>query len=278
MAYAGIRLRRLGTRLAELRKRAGLNQTDVTNHLGWNQATLARYERGERVPKRAIMSELFTLYEVSDTEREEVMTLYRLAERPSWWYPYRDLLEPEFAALIDLENDATEIRTYEFLVPGLLQTEGYARQIFRHGPQEISDEEVERRLELRIARQESLTQPNRPRLIALMDEGALRREVGGPSVMREQLTQLLDLSSKARTMIHIVPYSAGAHPATVGNFMLLDCSGTRVAYVETTAGQLYLDKSPEVTTCSRAFEQLLGFALSTNESAALIHRHLEEYG
>ena len=277
MAYASVRRMRLGKKLSELRNRVSLNQIQAAEALNSNQTTLARYERGERAPQRAMVQALLDLYEVAEPERDEVMTLYRLAERPSWWHPYRDLLWPEFAALMDLETDATEIRIYQVLVPGLFQTPAYARQILQYGPQEISAEEVERRLEVRATRQELLNKPDRPRFIALMDEGALRREVGGPSVMREQIDHLLELSGQACTSLQIVPYSAGAHPATVGSFMLLDCAGTRVVYVETTAGQLYLDKSPEVTTCSRAFEQLLGFALSTKESAALMRQHLKEY-
>ncbi|MDS1271337.1 helix-turn-helix transcriptional regulator [Lipingzhangella sp. LS1_29] len=277
MAYAGIRHRRLGSKLAELRKRAALKQTEVTEQLGWNQATLARYERGERVPKRAIMSELFALYDVSANEREEVMTLYRLAERPSWWYPYRDLLQPEYAALIDLEADAAEIRTFEILVPGLFQTPDYARHILQYGPQEISTEEVERRLELRMARQEILDQADRPRLLTIMDEGALGRAVGGRAVMHAQIDHLLQLSRQARTSIQVVPYTAGAHPGASGSFTLIDCAGTRVVYVDTMAGQLYLERSPEVTTCSHAFEQLLGFALNPNDSADLMRQYLKEY-
>lgn len=277
MAYTNIRRVRLGRKLSELRKEASLSQTQAAGELDGNQATLARYERGERSPQRGTIQKLLDLYKATADEREEVMTLYRLAERPSWWYPYRDLLRPEYAALVDLEADATEIRTYQVLIPGLLQTADYARQIIQYGPQEIDAEEVERRLELRMARQELLDRPDRPRLVALMDEGALHRVVGGKEIMRSQITRLLELSTQARTTIQVVPFSAGAHPGAAGSFMLIDCEATRVLYVDTTAGELYLDKGSEVTTCSRAFEQLLGFALSPKESAALMRRYVEEY-
>lgn len=223
------------------------------------------------------MHQLFELYGVSPEEREEVMALFRLAEQPSWWYPYRDLLRPEYAALLDLEVDASEIRTYQVVIPGLLQTPAYTRQILLYGPQELDDEEVERRLELRMARRQILSRDGSPRLLALMDEGALRRVVGDKRVMREQVQHLLDSSAQAQTAIQIVPFSAGAHPAAVGGLTLLDCDDRRVVYVETTVGELFLDKPTEVTTSARVFESLLGFALSVKESRELMEKYVKEY-
>ncbi|TQN31258.1 transcriptional regulator with XRE-family HTH domain [Haloactinospora alba] len=277
MPYVGIRRRRLGRKLAELRRRANLNQTEVAAAFGWSQSSLARYERGERPPQRSLMPALFDMYEVPAQERDEVMTLYRLAESPNWWHPYRDLLRPEYAALIDLESYATTIRTYEVIIPGLFQTPEYTRQVLAHGPQEIDSEEVERRLELRTARQEILSQTERPRIIALMDEGALRRVVGDNTVMRDQIKHLLRLSEQARTTIQIVPYQAGSTPGAAGSFTLIDCEDTRVVYVETVAGELFLENTAEVDTCSQGFEQLLGFALSTNESSSLMRDYIKEY-
>lgn len=277
MAQANIRRHRLGRKLADLRKKAGLTQAQAVEHLGTLQASLARYERGDRTPRRTTMQQLFDLYGVAPEEREEVMVLYRLAEQPSWWYPYRDLLRPEYAALLDLEVDATEIRTYQVVVPGLFQTPDYARQILLYGPQEIDDEEVERRLELRIARRQILSGEGSPRLLALMDEGALRRVVGDERVMREQIQHLIDSSASARVSIQIVPFSAGAHPAVVGGLTLLDCDDRRVVYVDTTVGELFLEKPTEVTTAARVFENLLGFALSVKESRELMEKYAEEY-
>ncbi|WP_052745973.1 helix-turn-helix domain-containing protein [Allosalinactinospora lopnorensis] len=277
MAYLNIRRVRLGRKLAKLRKHAGLSQVQVAEKFNGNQTTFARYERGERAPQRTMLRQLLELYDVPEEEREEVMTLYRLAERPSWWYPYRDLIRPEYAALIDLESDASEIRTYESLVPGLLQTPDYARQICQHGPQEIDSAEVERRLELRLVRQEILSSPDHPRLVALMDEGALRRVVGGPKVMREQIAHLMRVAEQARTTIQIVPYTVGATPGASGSFTLIDCEGTRVVYTDTIVGEMYLENRPEVKIASQAFERLLGFALSTNDSAALMRQYMEEY-
>ncbi len=254
-----------------------MRQADVVGEFGWSQSSLARYERGERAPQRSVMQLLFDLYGVGPDEREETMNLYRLAERPSWWYPYRDLIRPEYAAIIDLEADASEIRTYEAIVPGLLQTPAYARQVLRYGAQEIGEDEVERRLEVRLGRQEAFSATDRPRLIAVMDEGALRREVGGREVMREQVGHLLDMAGEARTTIQVVPYSAGANPGAAGGFMLLDCEDMRVAYVDTIAGELYLEGASEVRTCSQAFEQILGFAFSAKDSMSLLHEYLEAY-
>lgn len=277
MAQTNIRRQRLGRKLAELRKRTGLNQTQVGQRFDMTQASFARYERGERLPQRTTLHQLFDIYGVEPKEREEVMTLYRLAERPSWWYPYRDLIRPEYAALLDLETDASVIRTYEVLVPGLLQIPDYARQIFQYGPQEIDPEEVDRRLELRTTRQEVLSRQNRPRLIALMDEGALCRVVGDKEIMRAQLSHLVKLSAHARTAIQIVPFSAGAHPAATGSLTLIDYENTHVVYVETTVGELYLDKPAEVATSARVFENLLGFALSVKESRELMSKYVREY-
>jgi hypothetical protein len=208
-------------------------------------------------------------------ERDEVMTLFRLAEQPSWWHPYRDLVRPQYAALLDLEVDASEIRTYHVIVPGLFQTNDYARQVLLYGPQEIDDEEVERRLELRLARQQILDRDRRPRLLTLMDEGALRRVVGNEAIMREQVTHLLDVSAHAATSIQIVPFSAGAHPAAVGCLSLIDCDERRVVYVETSVGMLYVDKAEVITTAAKVWENLMGFALSVKESRELMRRYIE---
>lgn len=277
MAQVNIRRHRLGRKLAEIRKQAGFTQAQVADHLETLQGSFARYERGERIPKRAVLHQLFKIYEASDDVRQEVMSLFRLAEQPSWWHPYRDLLQPEYAALLDLEVDASEIRTYQVIVPGLLQTPEYTRQILLYGPQELDDEEVERRLELRMARRQILSREESPRLLALMDEGALRRIVGNEQMMRDQVQHLLNVSGQAQTSVQIVPFSAGAHPAAVGGLTLLDCDDRRVVYVETTVGDLFLDKPTEVTTSARAFESLLGFALSVKESRELMEKYVEEY-
>ncbi|WP_285728511.1 helix-turn-helix transcriptional regulator [Nocardiopsis sp. ATB16-24] len=277
MAQTNIRRHRFGKKLAELRKQAGFTQAQVSDELETLQGSFARYERGERVPKRVVLHQLFDLYGVGPDEREEVMTLFRLAEQPSWWHPYRDLLRPEYAALLDLEVDASEIRTYQVIVPGLFQTPDYARQILLYGPQEIDDEEVERRLELRMARRQILSRENSPRLLTLMDEGALRRVVGDEHVMREQIQHLLYTSAQAQISIQIVPFDAGAHPAAVGGLTLLDCDDRRVVYLDTTVGELFLDKSAEVTTAARVFESLLGFALSVKESRELMEKYVEGY-
>ena len=160
-------------------------------------------------------------------------------------------------------------------MPGLLQTEEYAREIFRNGPRELDPDEVEWLLEVRLARQKILAREDRPRLWAVIDEAVIHRVVGGPEVMRGQLRQLAESTQQGKTTIQVVPYRAGAHAGTTGPFVILDyaeATDPNVVYVETLAGDIYLEERSDVDRYTLAFDRLVAAALHPDESVQLIDR------
>ena len=181
-----------------------------------------------------------------------------------------------YEVYIGLEAGAASIRNFEpVVVPGLLQTADYAREIFRNGPVELDPEEVERLLEVRLARQEILAREDRPRLWAVIDEAVIHRVVGGVSVMRGQLRHLAECAQQGKTTIQVVPYRAGAHAGTTGPFVILDyaeATDPDVVYVETLAGDIYLEEPSDVERYTIAFDRLRAAALHPDESVQLIER------
>jgi Domain of unknown function (DUF5753) len=171
------------------------------------------------------------------------------ANDTGWWHHYGDVLPQWFRAYVDLEQAATVIRAYEGqFIPGLLQTRDYMRAVMGRGLDE-APEDIERRVELRVARQALFDRPDPPRLWAVVDEAALRRPVGGPEVMCTQLERLIDATRLPNVTLQILPFDAGAHPAMVGAFSILrfaDSELPDVVYLEHLSGAVYLDKHDDV--------------------------------
>ena len=178
-------------------------------------------------------------------ERDGLIQLTREDRQPGWWHSFRDVLPNPYEVYIGLEAGAASIRNFEpVIVPGLLQTADYAREIFRNGPIELDPDEVERLLEVRQARQEVLARDDRPQLRAVIDEAVIHRVDGGVSVMRRQLRHLAESAQQGKTTIQVVPYRAGAHAGAIGAFVILDfpeATDPAVVYVETLAGDIYLE-------------------------------------
>jgi transcriptional regulator with XRE-family HTH domain len=271
-----LKARRLALELTKRREAAGLTRDQVTKRLEWSSSTLFRIETGRTKPQPRSVRELLDLYGVTGAEREGLIQLARDARQPGWWHSFRDVLPNPYEVFIGLEAGASTIRTFEPLaVPGLLQTPDYARAVIRGGPQELEPEEIERRAEVRLARQEILTRPDRPRLWAVMDEAALHRKVGGREVMRQQLQHLVESSQQGRTTIQVVPFQAGAHAGTTGPFVILDfaeATDPDVVYVEAIPEGLYLEDSADVEGFMLAFDRLLAAALHPDDSVSLIRR------
>ncbi|HEX2315095.1 MAG TPA: helix-turn-helix transcriptional regulator [Thermomonospora sp.] len=271
-----LRARRLALELTNRREAAGLSREDVTRRLEWSSSTLFRIETGRTKPQPRSVRELLDLYGVTGAEREGLIQLARDARRPGWWHSFRDVLPNPYEVYIGLEAGAATIRTFEPLsVSGLLQTPDYARAMIRGGPQELDHDEIERRVEVRMARQQILTRPDRPRLWAVMDEAALYRMVGGETIMRAQLRHLVDVAEQGKTTIQVVPFKAGVHAGTTGMFIILDFpepTDRDVVYVETLPEGIYLDNASDVATYTLAFERLVAAALHPDDSIALIQR------
>ncbi|MCW2915786.1 MAG: Transcriptional regulator, y4mF family [Actinomycetia bacterium] len=275
------RRRLLARELRKLRNERELTTAQVAELMDVRQPWISRIETGTRGIQIKDLKQLLGVYEVPCGEyRDKLLDFAREARQRGWWHAYRDVLPPRYAEYIGLEAEAAEIHNFEGLsVPGLLQTEDYAHSMFQGGLTEISESEIDRRVEVRMARQALLTKDNPPRLWAIMDEAALRRCVGGSAVMRAQLLHIIEVAKLPRVTVQILPLSAGAHPGTAGSFAIVRFaeSADPVPYIETIAGDLYLEKQDEVRTCTLAWSFLTAKAIDPQESLALIAEVAKEY-
>ena len=275
-----LRGRRLALELMRRREAAGLTREEVARQLEWSTSTVFRIETGRSRPQPGNVRVLLDLYGVTGPERDGLIQLARDARQPGWWHSFRDVLPNPYEVYIGLEAGTATIRNFEpVVIPGLLQTEEYARKTLRSGPRELDWDEVERRAQVRMQRQRILAKEDRPRLWAVIDEAAIRRVVGDPEVMREQLRYLMASAEHGKTTLQVVPFSAGAHSGTTGPFVILDFPGhtdPTVVYVETLAGDIYLEEHADVTRYTIAFDRLLATALHPDESVRLIAQAADE--
>ncbi len=254
----------VGSRLRRLRAEAGISREQAGEAIRASEWKIHRLENGQVSFKERDIVDLLRYYGVSDPgEIAAVVGMALEANDTGWWHQYGDVLPQWFRAYVDLEQAASIIRTYEGqFIPGLLQTDDYARAVMGRGLEEAT-EEIERRVELRVARQALLTRPDPPRLWAVVDEAALRRPVGGLEIMRVQLERLIDATRLRNVTLQVLRFGAGAHPAMVGAFSLLrfaDDELPDVVYLEHLTGAIYLDKRDDVrqylhvmeTVCVRA--------------------------
>src|SRR5262250_1538908 len=250
----------LGSQLHRLREARGLTAEQAAEAIRGSHSKISRMEHGRVGFKERDIGDLLTLYGVTDSEeRAALLKLAREANTPGWWQGYSDILPHWVEPYFGLEAAASFIRNYELqFVPGLLQTPDYARALIRLG-NASTEEDVTRRAEARIARQEILTRENPPRLWAVMDEGALRRSIGGKAVMRQQIRHLADMCEHPAVTLQILPFQVGAHPAMGGQFTILRFSEPDlrdVVYIEQLTSALYLDKAAEVDSYLEVMEQL----------------------
>jgi transcriptional regulator with XRE-family HTH domain len=271
-----LRARRLALELLRRREAAGLTREEAARQLEWSTSTIFRIETGRSRPQPGNVKVLLELYGVSGPERDGLIRLSREARQPGWWHSFRDVLPNPYEVYIGLEAGAASIRNFEpVVVPGLLQTEEYARQTFRNGSRELDRDEIERRVQVRMERQRVLTREDRPRLWAVLDEAVISRAVGGPEVMREQLRHLIECAEQGKTTLQVVPFGAGAHAGTTGPFVILDfpeATDPDVVYVETLAGDIYLEAPPDVDRYTLAFARLLAAALHPDDSVHLVQQ------
>jgi transcriptional regulator with XRE-family HTH domain len=250
----------LGGQLHRLRESRGISAEQAAEAIRGSHSKISRMEHGRVGFKERDVSDLLTLYGVTDgEERAALLNLAREANTPGWWHAYADILPTWLEAYVGLEAAASVIRTYEVqFVPGLLQTEEYARALIRLGTA-ASEEEIGRRTELRVSRQEILRGPNPPQLWAVVDEGALRRPVGGRDVVRRQLQHLIGMAEHPSVSVQILPFEAGPHAAMGGPFTILRFAEPDlhdVVYIEQLTSALYLDKRSEVDNYLEVMEQL----------------------
>lgn len=271
-----LRGRRLAVELMRRREASGLSREEAARRLEWSTSTIFRIETGRNRPQPGNVRVLLDLYGVTGAERDGLIQLAREARQPGWWHSFRDVLPNPYEVYIGLEGGAASIRNFEpVVVPGLLQTEEYARAMFKGGPRELDRDDIERRVEVRLARQQILTRDDRPRLWAVIDEAVIHRLVGDPAVMRAQLGHLIDTAEQGKTTVQVVPYRAGAHAGTTGPFVILDFpepTDPSVVYVETLAGDIYLEERADVNRYTIAFDRLLAAALHPDDSVRLLQQ------
>jgi transcriptional regulator with XRE-family HTH domain len=269
-----VRARQLAAELRRLRDAATLTGEEAAARLGWSPSKISRIETGQTAASPADLRRLLDLYEVSGTQRERLELLGQGAGQRGWWDAYADTLGPEYTALIALEAEAESVRWYSpMLVPGLLQTESYAREVVRSGLLIAPPGEVERRVQVKMTRQRALTKDGLPQLSVVLDEAAVLRQVGGPEVMRGQLAHLTTMAGRPNVTIQVLPLAVGAHPATTGEFTILgfpELVAPDVVYLENMTSDLYVEREGEVYRYVLAFDRLRALALSPGESAALI--------
>ena len=270
----------LGTQLRRLREGAGITREAAGHHIRASHAKISRLELGRVGFKERDVADLLTLYGVTDdVERTAVLDLMRQANMRVWWQKHSDLLPNWFETYLRLEQVAKVVRTYQLqFVPGLLQTEEYARAVIGHGHSR-SAEELNRRVELRLERQEMLYKPEAPHLWAVIDEAALTRPFGPVRVMRDQLRHLLEVSAAPNIHVQVLPFRSGAHAAAGGSFSILRFAEPDlpdVVYLEQLTSAVYLDKRAEVEDYMLIMERVTVQAETPAQSRETLRRLLGE--
>ncbi|MTE22020.1 helix-turn-helix domain-containing protein [Streptomyces sp. TRM43335] len=265
----------LGRRLQDLREKAGMRREDAARVLHVAPATIRRMETADVALKIPYVRLLLEEYGVAGAEAEAFVALTEEANRPGWWHRFRDVLPDWFSVHVSLENSAKVIRAYEpHVVPGLLQTEEYARCVLRKGAvgQSIKGE-VERHVALRMERQRLLDRPDAPRLWILVDETALRRPVGTREVMRAQVDRLLEDAERPNVTLQIAEFSSGFHPGTYGPFVLFRFGLPELpdmVYVEYLTGAVYLDERTEVAAHLELLDRMSAQAATARRTKRIL--------
>ncbi|MEU9882385.1 helix-turn-helix domain-containing protein [Streptomyces phaeochromogenes] len=267
----------LGRQLEELRNRAGLTFEQAGAAIGVSHSTIRRMEAAKVARLRLPDAEkLLQVYGVTDQQEiDTFLKSVREANKRGWWHTYRDVLPDWFAAYLSLEQAALQIRAYEAqFVHGLLQTEEYARALLGAGNPHAATEATERRVALRMRRQELLSRPSPPRVWIVMDETVLRWPVGGAEVMRTQIDHLIAVNSLPQVTLQIMPFKNGPHPAMrAGAFHLFRFRARElpdIVYLNGLVGAVYLDKDDDVLVYREALDRLGAQATPARKTEALL--------
>lgn len=278
-----VRRRRLGIELRRLREEKGLRGDEAAQHLGWSPSKVSKIETGRMSVHHGDVRDMLDLYEVEDEGvRDALIRLAREAKQRGWWQPYSDLLSRNSATYIGLESAAESLREFRPLtVPGMFQTEDYARAvILGGGPLELREDETERRVALRMERQAFRKENAELDAWLILHEAVLRNQIGGRKVMFDQIHRLISEARNPWVTIQVIPFSAGAHPSMAGAFGIFgfkEDSDQDVAYVDSAIGILYLEKPEEVKAVSLNFDHLIAAALNKDESMALFETAAQEH-
>lgn len=266
--------RQLGAELRRLRDRAERTVSDVAEVLHWSESKLSRIETANTGIRAPDLLRLLEVYGVSADEQGRLVALAQRSRQRAWWEAYGDALPDPYETFIGFEAEATSIYTYEAqVVPGLLQTDEYASAVMRAFLADDRPEVIGQRVAVRMARQAVLTRDPPPKLWAILDEAVLRRQIGGPDVMRRQLLRLVEISERQIVTLQVLPFPVGAHRALDGSFVILEFengSDHPLVYSEGMTGGVFRSRPQELRTYWMSFESLRGAALGAEKSVEFI--------
>jgi hypothetical protein len=271
----------LGAQLRRLREGVGVSREDAGYHIRASGSKISRMELGRVSFKERDVTDLLEYYGVTDpAQTESLVQLTREANAQPWWQKYQDVVPDWFAVYVGLEEAAQLIRVYEMqFVPGLLQTEEYARAVVLQGAPGLEPEEVDRRVALRMGRQKLLSKDSPPRLWAIVDEAALRRPTGGSNVFAAQIERLMDAVGEPNVTLQLMPFRYGGHAAEGGAFTIMrfpEADLPDMVYMEYLTGALYLDKPDEVERYAAVMERLSVAGTSPDRTREILAAMLKE--
>lgn len=273
-----VRRRRLAAELRKAREHAGWTGAAAAKRLGWPHSKLTKVESAQQGIKAADLTTAMDLYDITDEEtRDAMLRLARESKERGWWWKYRDIFGDR--ALPDWEAEASGIRCWQAqLAPGLLQTPAYIEAVFRAGDAH-DDAVVEHYVKGRLERQQILNTVHPPRFSAIIDEGALRREIGSRAVLVEQVQHLRNMATRHNVDIRVLPFSAGEHQASNGSFTILDFPSHQdapVAFTETATASLLVEDLAELSTYNDVWANVQGAALTAAKSAEFLEKVIHE--
>ena len=262
---------RLGTKLRRLREAAGITPEDAGFEIRASRSKISRLENGRVKLKNRDVTDLLTLYGVTDEAvRSKFLALVIQSNGPDWWGGYSDILPGWFENYLGLEAAAATIRSFEVqFVHGLFQTADYARAVTRLGRKVAPENEIERWVSLRLRRQELLRRQDPPNVWSVMDEAVLRRPVGGPGVMRAQFRHLLEVAALPNVSLQVIPFARGAHAGESGSFTVLrfeERDLPDVVYLEQLTNAVYLEQRSDVERYLEVIDQISSQALTPDET------------
>ncbi|GAB2446689.1 helix-turn-helix domain-containing protein [Streptomyces incanus] len=274
------RRRQLGADLRRLRELKGLTLEEAGARVGISKATLSRYETKEGTVKWPSVDALCREYGATDEERAALVELAKGAKIQGWWRSLADPIPDSMNLMLTLEDEVVREDHYACMyIPGLLQTRAYAEAVHRASEVQCEEREVQHMVDIRMKRQDLLDRQEPPHIWCVIDEAALRRQVGGREVMRKQLEHLLALTQRPHITVQVLPFACGAHAAAVGSFAVLRGQAPEldVVYVDLLGGGLFMEKPQELERYRLAFEYLSAQALDFESSADLIDRISKEF-
>ncbi|BCK54436.1 helix-turn-helix domain-containing protein [Nocardia wallacei] len=271
-----VQLRRLAALLQEMRENAGISKEVVSARTGINVTTLYRIETAQARPQRRTLMAMLDLYGIEEPQRSDALQLLQEAQKPGMSRPFEAAVSEVYAAYINFETEALSARLFQTsFIPGLLQTEQYAWAVLDTAMPKVETAVIEQRLRARFERAKLLAKEEPLELWVVLDEAAIRRVVGGREVMRGQLLRLVEEAEKRNVILQVLPFDAGAHPAMVGSFVVLDFhdpADPELVYVEGIAGDDIVEGHNEIRRFGVMFDQLRAMALSPRDSTNLVAR------